>query len=366
MGTPVVTMSTTALRSEAHARGTEIAALQGRLASLTGELDRRRGWHDDGATSMGAWLTERNGVSERTGRMLAQVGERLWELPSLSLAFEAGTLSFDKVRAVVGFITPETDAEVTALAGECTVRQLYALARTKNGPSPDSGDARYARFNDAKCTVTARLSEVEYAQVRLRIEEVARGFASDGETRWDQRCADALAQICSTAGQVRSSGRHLVVVHVDLAMLQGQRGIAELERFGLISPETARRLLCDGDVVLAVDDTQGHTMCEGRARRLPSDTQRREVMRRDRHCRFPGCSNVTFTNVHHVVHWERGGLTDLENLVLLCEHHHHRVHELGWKVSGDANVLLTIVTPSGRSMQSRPSPQWTTRAPPTG
>ena len=30
-------------------------------------------------------------------------------------------------------------------------------------------------------------------------------------------------------------------------------------------------------------------------------------MRRDRGCRFPGCTNVTFTNVHHIVPWKPGG-----------------------------------------------------------
>ena len=67
-------------------------------------------------------------------------------------------------------------------------------------------------------------------------------------------------------------------------------------------------------------------MYEGRARRTPTEAQRREVMRRDRHCRFPGCTNVTFTNTHHVVPWKPGGPTDLDNLALLCLHHHHVVH----------------------------------------
>jgi hypothetical protein len=152
-----------------------------------------------------------------------------------------------------------------------------------------------------------------------------------------------------------------VVVHVPLTTLVDESSElpGELERDGLLSPETVRRMACDATVAIAVDDDVGHTMFEGRARRWPSDSQRREIVRRDRHCRFPGCTNVTFTNVHHVAPWKPGGRTDLDNLALLCEHHHHRVHSRHWTMSGNANGELTFVGPTGRVMTSRPSPRWT-------
>ena len=100
-------------------------------------------------------------------------------------------------------------------------------------------------------------------------------------------------------------------------------------------------------------------MFEGRARRRPTDAQRREIMRRDRHCRFPGCTNVTFTNTHHIQPWKPDGRTDIDNLALLCVHHHHRVHHGKWTMSGNANEELTFVGPTGRVMTSRPSPLWT-------
>ncbi len=155
-----------------------------------------------------------------------------------------------------------------------------------------------------------------------------------------------------------------MVAHVPLGALVDDSGEAsalagELEHGGLIDAETVRRIACDATVVVALDDDVGHTMYEGRARRFPSDAQRREVMRRDRHCRFPGCTNVTFTNVHHVVAWKPGGRTDLDNLALLCLFHHGMVHRKGWTMSGDANAELTFVGPSGRVMTSRPSPLWT-------
>ena len=136
--------------------------------------------------------------------------------------------------------------------------------------------------------------------------------------------------------------------------------VAELERTGLITAEVLERLACDANIVLALDDEAGHTMCEGRARRFPTETQRRELWRRDRHCRFPGCANAWFTHAHHIVPWSTGGLTDADNLVTLCTHHHHELHSKRWSVSGDANAELTFIGPGGRLLCSRPSPLWGT------
>jgi hypothetical protein len=61
------------------------------------------------------------------------------------------------------------------------------------------------------------------------------------------------------------------------------------------------------------------------------------------------------------VHWADGGPTDLANLVTMCDHHHHRVHETGWDVRGNANGILRFTGPSGRTITSRPSPLWTRR-----
>jgi hypothetical protein len=166
----------------------------------------------------------------------------------------------------------------------------------------------------------------------------------------------------------RSGGRvggtpYVVVAHVPLDVLLDENSelSGELERGGLISSDTVRRLACDAKLILAVDDDVGHTMYEGRTRRYPSEAQRREIIRRDRHCRFPGCTNATFVNPHHITWWNsHHGSTDLPNLVLLCEHHHHLIHSKQWTMSGDANEKLTFVGPSGRSMTSLPSPLWTT------
>ncbi len=135
--------------------------------------------------------------------------------------------------------------------------------------------------------------------------------------------------------------------------------VGELEIGGYLHSDVVRRLACEATFAIGIDDDVGRTMFEGRARRWATAVQRREVLRRDRHCRFPGCANATFVNVHHVTLWSAGGTTDLDNLVTLCEHHHHLVHSSGWSVSGNANDELRFVGPNGHVSTSRPSRLWT-------
>ena len=344
----------------------QLAALAGRVVLLAAELDRREGWRAEGATSLEAWLVERCGVSAATARAWAHVGERLFDLPHLAAGLSEGVISFDKVRAVVDAARPETDGTLAEQARECTVRQLVEVARTVRGTSETRAqsdyDARSVRCNDTFRTVTAQLPPETYAQVRGGLEARARTLPTDGETSWDQRLCDAFVSfVCGSGGRATS----VVVAHVPLeTLLDDRTGLAgELERGELISAETVRRIACDATVVVAVDDDVGHTMYEGRQRRYPTDAQRRELARRDRHCRFPGCSNVTFAHPHHIAPWKPDGRTDLPNLALLCDHHHHRVHAREWSMSGNANQELSFVGPSGRIMTSRPSPLWTAARP---
>jgi hypothetical protein len=355
--------------------GVRSAAHQGCLAVLAAEMERRHSWDGDGASSMAAWMVERTGVSERTGRALTCIGERLFDLPHLARAFQAGQLSLDKVAVVVVLATPESDAEVTEVAQGCSVKELQLLARhrrgVERGDQEARHDGRYLRFDDSRGTLAGRLPQEDYALVKNAIDAVVTTVGSDGETPLDQRRADALTRLCGSGGSVgrtKSAGtcaagasQHLVVVHVDVAQFTSleSTAVAEVERFGPIGAEVARRLACGADLAVAFDDELGHTMFEGRAERFATEAQRRELWRRDGDCRFPDCGHTNFTIAHHVIHWEHQGLTDLSNLVLLCQYHHHQVHRRGWRILGDANGELTFIGPAGRAMTSRPSPRWT-------
>ncbi len=335
------------------------------LCLLGGELDRREGWRANGATSLLAWFQERLGLSVASARTYATVGEHLIDLPHLARSLSAGQVSLDKAKVVAGVAGPEDDKAWTESAESLSLHDLGALVRAQALPSRASDkmdeEKRSLRFNDSLRTIVAQLPPVSYGAVRAVLEERVKKMGSDGETSLDQRLADALVSSVTRSGGSGSARLPLVVAHVPFELWRDPDSAlpGELERGGLISADVARRLLCDATVVVALDDAEGHTMYEGRARRFPSETQRREVIRRDRHCVFPGCANVLFTNCHHVDEWSAGGRTDLPNLVLLCAHHHHLIHSKLWSMSGNANIELRFVGPTGQVMTSRPSRLWT-------
>src|SRR5690606_33539792 len=49
-------------------------------------------------------------------------------------------------------------------------------------------------------------------------------------------------------------------------------------------------------------------------------------------CQFPGCVHTRYLNAHHVWWWAFGGPTDIDNLVLLCSHHHTVIHDHGYRI----------------------------------
>jgi hypothetical protein len=62
----------------------------------------------------------------------------------------------------------------------------------------------------------------------------------------------------------------------------------------------------------------------GRARRLASPGQRLALMARDRGCTFPRCrETASRSEVHHIVDWVKGGVTDIHALALACGYHNN-------------------------------------------
>ena len=328
---------------------------------------------------MVAWLVQRCGVSAATAREWVTAAAKLPSLPKIADALSRGKLSFDQVKPLVEVAKPETDAMLAEQATHWSAKQVRELALAARDQSEERSSGFYARrfvrFDDRRRTLTGTLPEDQYAVVKSSLVARASRRRRD-RTPFDQRMADALVSVCQadatasgakpgaapeTARRAAQAGglrrnRPTVVVHADMSFLAGGEGGAELDVLGPVSREVARRLACDAKVLVSADGSDGRSLNLGRTRRDPSDAQRLEIRRRDKGCRFPGCTHTEFTDVHHVRHWVDGGLTDLDNLVELCDQHHRCVHEMGWKISGDANVELIFQSPTGRRSASTPSP----------
>lgn len=74
----------------------------------------------------------------------------------------------------------------------------------------------------------------------------------------------------------------------------------------------------------------------GRAARTVTSAQTKALRVRDGGCVYPGCPRTpAFCDAHHVQHWADGGATSLDNMVLVCRHHHRTLHQGLWSLSPD-------------------------------
>ena len=94
-----------------------------------------------------------------------------------------------------------------------------------------------------------------------------------------------------------------------------------------------RRLACDAEIIPAVLGTHSEVLDVGRTRRLVTPTLWTALVIRDRHCTFPACDRPpVMCQAHHLTHWADGGDTDLDNLALVCGHHHRTLHHTPWDI----------------------------------
>ena len=168
-----------------------------------------------------------------------------------------------------------------------------------------------------------------------------------------QRHADALADLLRLAGQAdgmptRHGARPTVTVTMSLQTLEHRLGAhaATLDWAGPISAETARRLACDAKVIPIVLGANGEPLDVGRASYPVTAAIWRALVVRDGGCSFAGCERPPeWTEAHHLKHWGNLGETALENLALLCDHHHRRVHHHGWDLDLRDGVIYTLPPP---------------------
>jgi hypothetical protein len=124
-------------------------------------------------------------------------------------------------------------------------------------------------------------------------------------------------------------------------------GRAYLDTGEQLTPETARQLACDARILPIVLGGQSQILDAGRSRRLATGPLRRALIARDHGCTFPGCDRPPrWCNPHHLKHWADGGPTNLDNLALLCGHHHRQIHHNNdWTVQLGADKLPEYLPP---------------------
>jgi hypothetical protein len=106
-------------------------------------------------------------------------------------------------------------------------------------------------------------------------------------------------------------------------------GAAARAAGGLTAGEL-RRVACDCGVLPVVMGGGSLPLDVGRETRAIPVGIRRALELRDQGCSFPNCERPpSLTHAHHLVPWQMGGPTALENLASVCDHHHAVVEPAG-------------------------------------
>jgi hypothetical protein len=333
--------------------------------ALVALFDRYEGARRSGFRSLADWLSWRCAIGRRAAREQVRVARRLADLPLVREAFTAGELSYSKVRALTRTAASQNEAALLDLARASTAVQLErAVASLRSADSADVAAANAAHErrglnwwwnHDGTLNVIAQLGADEGAALVETVESGAEMLHPDlPRPGLSARRADALMEIVLSGAPPAQ-----VVLHVDAEALActatspGERAgeVCALEDGPAIPSETARRLGCDAEIIVARHHADG-SVDHGRRRRVVSPALRTALERRDRGCRFPGCTRRHGIHAHHIDHWAHGGATDRDNLVLLCRFHQRLVHEDGFTITrGDD---LVFHRPDGRRLALPP------------
>jgi hypothetical protein len=362
--------------------GQEIAELSARLDAATHRLltcirqfDEQCGWGEQGAVSCAHWLSWRIGLDLATAREKVRVARALGTLPAIDGALAAGKLSYAKVRALSRVATPDNEAKLLEMALYATGAQLERICRGfRTAQIADEDPTRETRSvrrrllpggmvklevvlcpDEADLVMRAieRAREVGHSEEQPHVSE-ERSEEPSESSQWPSR-ADGVVALAENylAGNVASGNggeRFQVTVHVDQDPLAADGVLAAtLEDGTNVSAETLRRVACDCGLVAVTG--AGESLNIGRRTRSIPPAIRRVLKLRDRGCAFPGCTHDRFLHGHHVRHWLHGGETSADNLVLLCSHHHHLVHEGGWSVERGEQGACQFVAPDEARVQ---------------
>ncbi len=347
-----------------------IAAGEARLMAYIGELDERRAWAVDGILSCVHWLSWRLGMGPNAAGERVRVARALRNLPAISAAFGEGRLSYSQVRAISRVATPDTETDYIGMARHATGNQLERLVRGVQR----ARTLRDRRVADKAAAAEGREPEPQRIQLSSRYNEdgdlciTIKAGAADGAVllaaieaaRTDlsaERIDEPTQQVSAGEGLLqlaRAYLNHRAATQPARARKDRSQLIVQLDPRSGWSRLPDGELLPPGCLQLTVHD-------QGRSARHPSQALRDLLGAVDgERCRYPSCTRRRKLHAHHLLAWQRGGRTDLANLILLCARHHETViHSEGVRLKLDpVTRTLTVTTADGRPVPHRHDPPW--------
>ncbi|MEA5154977.1 HNH endonuclease signature motif containing protein [Raineyella sp.] len=382
-----------------------------RLQMLAGLLVAEAEAHRSDTTTTGlgivSWLADTRRMTRREVRTLLHQGRDLAQFPVLATAGLAGRLSPQQARAISHVLTELPDDLDPALLTRAQHDMVHHAAHLDSHGlavvaehllevlAPDTADELEAERLERERRLAARNRHLSLTpdghgsvQVRGKLPALAaqtlivqldaladrdRRRALDAldplaeDITPAMRRADALIALAEAAALHRDAPTHggdrpRIVVTISEERLRDLATGATLIGPGdAISASDLRRLCCDADLVPAVLGTAGEVLDVGREHRLVTPPIRTALTVRDRGCVFPGCDRPPAAcHAHHIIPWQRGGATALDNLALVCPHHHGIVEPGSdppgrrWEIRLGADGLPEILPPHHVDSTRRP------------
>ncbi|NKZ11255.1 DUF222 domain-containing protein [Mycolicibacterium septicum DSM 44393] len=349
-------------------------AIDGRIVEIVAEMDRDELCGATGVRSMEALVAWKTGVTPRNAEVVVAIARRLDEFPRCAQGMREGRLSLDQVGVIAEKAADGSDEHYAELAAVATVTQLRTAVKLeprpepdhKPVPGPDPGRSITKTEDGTYTTYRIRLTRLEAARFDAARQAHHDGLVADWKHDHDTESddaddvqappfpngVDAFMSVIEVGWDVeaarRPHGQHTtVVVHVNLDT-GGDKSVAALHLGPVLTEDERRELLCDATYETWFE-RHGQVIGAGRTTRQINRRLRRALEHRDRCCVVPGCGATRGLHAHHIIHWEDGGPTELDNLVLVCPYHHRLHHRRLITITGPANRLVVTDT-AGRPL----------------
>jgi len=335
----------------------------------------------DGGPGASSVLRSAARCSQREADHRAERAAGLALMPHVADALGRGSITIQHADALIraSEATSPESVEMSTLLGRAANRPADLFAREvrdwirEHQEPSDSDDeqgrrreARGLKIFDNRFGMTVIHGEVDSicgAQLRAVLEgEADQLYKADGGRNGgadarssEQRLADALVELLLGGGRrgdddsgVRRPvlAQMIVLVHAD--------GSAEIPGSGPVPPAELARLACNSDFYGVLFSGNGAPLWHGRRVRLATDAQWRSLIARDRGCVACGAA-PSRCEAHHLVPWSRGGATNLDAMALICSHHHHLVHDFGYRLRRRRDGSWSLDPPAGARQSQVPS-----------
>lgn len=107
----------------------QINAANYRFLKLIAEFERRKAWAGYGLRSCAHWLSWKCGIDMGAAREKVRAALALTDLPEINSAFEKGSISFSKVRAMTKIATKENESFLLNIAEYGTAQHMEKLVK---------------------------------------------------------------------------------------------------------------------------------------------------------------------------------------------------------------------------------------------